>query len=87
MAYADIASMAVNAQLQARITACAATEGEPQPAVWLGDNIWTVVASPGWGDAWASGLAGGIPPESIGLNEGVISDGMILSAVQAVRSG
>lgn len=85
MSYNDIASMAVNAQLQARITACAAVEGEPIPATWMSTYIWTVVASPGWGDAWDYGLTSGIPPETIGADESVITDGMILSAVQAIR--
>jgi hypothetical protein len=86
MSYNDIADMAVNAQLQNRVIACAAVEGEPNPVSWLSSNMWAIAASPGWGDAWEYGLATGIPPEEIGANEAVISDAMILAAVQVVRS-
>ena len=39
-------------------------------------------SQPGWDDAWDSAIASGI--EDPGGNEGVITDGMILSGVQAV---
>jgi hypothetical protein len=86
MAYSDVAEMAVTAPLQNRVTACAATEGEQYPPVWMSQNIWRVVAAPGWSDAWASAIAGGQTPEEAGDNPGVITDGMILSSVQAIRT-
>jgi len=85
MSYNDVASMASTNTLQNRVTACAATEGEQYPVNWMAQNIWLVVAQPGWGASWASALAGGMTPEEAGANEGVITDGMILSSVQFTR--
>lgn len=87
MAYNDVASMAVNAQLQNRVTACAAVEGQDGPQYWMSQNIWEVVAAPGWGEAWRYALDSGMDPAVVGSNETVISDPMILAQVQAVRGG
>jgi hypothetical protein len=85
MAYYDIAQMAVNYALQSRITACAATQDLDSPHDWMGEHIWAVVAAPGWGDSWASAIAGGMSQDEAGANPGVITDGMILSEVQAIN--
>lgn len=85
MSYNDVASMASTNTLQNRITACAATEGEDYPGNWMAQNIWLVVAAPGWDAAWASALAGGKTEEEAGKDEGVITDGMILGSVQHIR--
>ena len=82
MGYWDIALMANDSDLQQRVKASAAQEfpGENLD-VWLNEHIWQVTASPGWGEAWASAVAGGVA--NPGRDAGVITDGMILSAVQA----
>jgi hypothetical protein len=86
MSYRDVAQMAVSHPLQQRVTGCVATEGVEGPQFWTGQHIWEVVAAPGWGDAWASALAGGMTNDEAGDNEGVITDAMILSQVQEVIS-
>lgn len=81
MSYKDIAAMTVSTSLQARLTAAAAEEHKPRPYDgWVGQFIWDLAATPGWAPAWASAVAGGNPDP--GNDEGVITDGMILSAVQ-----
>lgn len=86
MSYNDIVSMRSNSDLVLRITACAAQEQPGDPDQWTQDHIWDVVASPGWADAWASALAAA--NERPGYDMGVITDGNILSAVQAaVQAG
>jgi hypothetical protein len=44
-----------------------------------------LAASPGWDQAWSSALAAG--NETPGRDPGVITDGMILSGVQAIGGG
>lgn len=84
MAYWDIAEMANDADLQARVQAAAAQEmpGD-NPAQWINDHMWQVTASPGWDAAWASAVAGNV--DRPGKDPGVITDGQILSAVQTVN--
>ena len=82
MTYNDVADMAEDVALNRRITAAVAGEGEVAPAYWVSLWTWSVVSQPGWSAAWASAVAGGV--EDPGADEGVITDGMILSGVQAV---
>ena len=83
MAYIDVAQMQSDGDLAARGTACLASEGEPNPSgVWF-ELSWQIVAAPGWGDKWASAVAGGV--ERPGRDQSVISDGDLLAQVQAVR--
>lgn len=81
MAYWDIAQMSVDLDLTSRVAASASQESIPDPRDWAGNNMLTLAASPGWGEAWASAVAAGnaLP----GRDAAVITDGMILSAVQA----
>lgn len=82
MSYASIAAITKSASLFDRLTACAATEGAPKPYVdWVYERIWDLAATPGWASAWASAVANG--DADPGANESVITDQMILSAVQA----
>jgi hypothetical protein len=81
MAYWDIATMSADTDLTARVSASAAQEGKPDPRNWAADNMLVLAASPGWSEAWASALAGG--NEAPGRDPAVITDGMILAAVQA----
>lgn len=93
MTYADQHTMSRNSDLVARITACAATQELPPgplftrggPREWAARNAIRVTGQPGWPEAWASAVAASIV--SPGLDQGVISDGMILSAVQSVLAG
>ena len=90
MTYADQHAMSQDYDLVNRITACAATQKLPLdpflmrggPREWASRNAVRVTGQPGWEAAWASAVAGNV--EKPGLNQGVISDGMILSGVQAV---
>lgn len=75
MSYWDIAEMAQDVDLNARIWACAAQEHLDTV------NILRVCSAPGWDAAWASAIAGDV--DRPGKDPGVISDPMILSAVQA----
>jgi hypothetical protein len=48
-------------------------------------HMLEVCAAPGWGDAWASAVAGGVPDP--GRDPAVIADGQILASVQTVAGG
>lgn len=83
MSYNSTADVSESGSLTRRITACAAQEGEDAPDAWAYQNRWVWAAAPGWGDAFASAQAGGNPDP--GKSEDVITDGMILTQVQAMR--
>lgn len=83
MSYATIASITESQSLRRRLTAAAAEEHKTEPYEgWVSQHIWTLAASPGWAAAWESAEAGGITDP--GASEGVITDPMILSAVQPI---
>ena len=82
MSYWDTAQMAGDTDLLQRTTACAATEGIVDPMGWADQHRWELAGEPGWADAWSSAVAAGNPRP--GKDAGVITDGMILSGVQAV---
>lgn len=82
MGYWDISQMALDGDLSARVQACAAQESDDNPYTWTGDNMLDLAAQPGWAEAWASALAAG--NTAPGRDEAVITDGMILSGVQAL---
>lgn len=70
--------------LQRRVIACAALEGLASPVQWAVDHSWPLAAQPGWGAAYASALeSNNLNP---GKDEAVITDSMILAAVQSIRS-
>ena len=80
MSYNDVAEMQQSLSLRNRLTAAAAQEGKPVPESWVFDRLWILVSTPGWEAAWASARANNqVDPRH---DEGVITDGMILSAVQ-----
>jgi hypothetical protein len=81
MSYWDIAQMSADLDLTSRVAACAAQEGADNPRQWAADNMLTVAAAPGWGEAWASAIAGG--NEFPGRDPAVITDPQILAEVQA----
>jgi hypothetical protein len=84
MAYFDVALLHADPDFLARVTACYAgetlgTTGE-EPNAWTVEHAWDVASAPGFGDAYASAIAGGISDP--GRDPAVISDAQILSAVQ-----
>lgn len=81
MSYQAIAEMAQDHDLAGRVQACAAQEVDSDPYQWTAANMLTVCADPGWAQAWESARAGDNPAP--GRDPGVVTDGMILSAVQA----
>ena len=83
MAYSDVALLAQDSDFILRTRAAVSQEGEPDPVTWSNEHVWPMAGSPGFGDAYASALAGGIYRP--GNDQAVISDSMILSAVQALR--
>jgi hypothetical protein len=80
--YADIAALANDVDFLGRVTACAATEGDPDPETWTWGHRWEMAGQPGFGDAYASAIAGGV--ERPGKDPAVITDPQILSAVQSI---
>jgi hypothetical protein len=82
MSYKTQAILSQNDQLMMRVSACAATQKVPGPVAWAYDHQWQLAAQPGWDAAYNSAVAANVP--SPGNNETVITDSMILSAVQAI---
>lgn len=82
MSYATITVCANDEAFQGRLTAAAAQEGwADPPTAMFRDLRWPVSAKPDIEAAYASALAADNPDP--GGDESVITDGMILSAVQA----
>lgn len=91
MTYAIIATIQRDPDIRDRVAACVAVEGlSPSPDQWAAENAWKLAAQPGWAAAWGSALASHAGEEAYapGVDESVITDGMILSAVQSItRAG
>ena len=81
MSYNTINVCANDQAFIGRITAAAAQEGVADPPWTAAEIRWAVSAKSDIEAAYASALAGGNP--NPGGDESVITDGMILSAVQA----
>jgi hypothetical protein len=85
MTYASIVEMAGSQALQARVAACAADEGQTGNVLeWAFSRIWQIAATPGWAPAWDSAQASSSVNYNAdtGARDDVITDAMILSAVQ-----
>lgn len=82
MSYKSIAIMAQDHDLMMRITACAAQERKPSLGTWVQRYLWFIASSPGWSEAWDYAVSTQVT--DIGNNEAVITDGMILAAVQSM---
>lgn len=82
MAYYDIFLLGNDQDFMNRNWACAETEGVPDAMQWALDHRVTLAATPGFGDKYASALVAEV--ENPGRDQSVISDGDILSAVQAL---
>ncbi|QWY83811.1 hypothetical protein SEA_PERMAG_23 [Microbacterium phage PermaG] len=89
MSYATVALIRQNFDISNRVAACVAVEGiAPYPEQWVAERSWALAAQPGWADAWAYALAAHPDDDEYrpGWDEGVITDGMILSAVQSLNA-
>lgn len=86
MAYSDQALLAQDQDFHLRIAAAASTEGMvplgTAATVWAADHQWQLAAAPGFAADYASAVAAGV--ERPGNDEAVISDGELLSALQAL---
>jgi hypothetical protein len=87
MAYYDISLLAADGDFANRSMAAYATETLTDPTApvasnWWPTHNWDMAAAPGFGDAYASAIAGNV--ENPGRDPAVITDGQILSAVQAL---
>jgi hypothetical protein len=85
MAYWDVAQLAADQDFAQRCMAAYASEhsdSSTDPPTWWSRNAWGMAAAPGFGDKYASAVAGGV--EHPGRDQSVISDADILSALQAL---
>jgi hypothetical protein len=87
VAYYDIAQLSGDADFIARTAAAYATESLTDPerdnaSNWATLHAWDMAAAPGFGDAYASAIAGNV--ERPGKDPAVITDAQILSAIQAI---
>lgn len=88
MSYADTWTMQTDVDLRYRITACAAeelaatgnTKAASNPQFWVDDHLWRIVVSPGWDAAYTYAVNTQVARP--GWDPAVITDAMILSAVQ-----
>lgn len=96
MSYATVSIIAQDPDIAARVRGCIATEvmanqytsmSTLRDRLDLSAAMWLLAAAPGWAAAWESALAADRTgnPLTIGADSAVITDNMILSAVQALR--
>lgn len=85
MTYWDQADLSEDADLRRRVVACAALEGITEPEAWAHRYRWELSAEPGWAQAYTYAVGAG--KERPGRDASVITDGMILSAVQVLIGG
>lgn len=82
MAYYDAWLLSQDQDFMNRAGMCAEEEG--LGFEWGINNRHSIAAAPGFAADYASALAGGVP--SPGRDQAVISDGELLSAVQALKA-
>ena len=85
MSYNTIADIAGSGSFTRRLYAAAASEQIADFGRWVDENRWYLAASPGWAAAWESAVAG--DNDDPGADDAVITDAMILSAVQDLHGG
>jgi hypothetical protein len=68
--------------MRSRISACASTQSVSDPENWAIKYRWELSAQPGWDAAYAAAIENNLPDP--GSRSDVITDGMILSAVQVL---
>jgi hypothetical protein len=84
MSFLTISEIADSTVMRSRVTACAARERIPQPEDWAWAQRWAWAAAPGWAEAvesWRAANSG----DGWAAHPAVISDGMILTQVQAMN--
>lgn len=87
MSYLTQNEIAMSGTMYARVAQAAAQEAVPgDPDAWTAENRRYWAAAPGWSEAWESARAShpDDPEYDPGADEAVITDGMILSQVQAM---
>ena len=84
MSYRTLAVLGRDDNILARIVACTSTQGEADPFRWALERRWALSSQSGWDAAYASALTAGTP--NPGNSETVITDNMILSAVQSIMT-
>lgn len=89
--YSTIFAISTDPYLRNRLAAAVALEGIDvvKPEEWVQANRWRIATQPGWAASWESALAAERPDPNAytpGNDETVITDAMILSAVQAVAA-
>lgn len=84
MAYYDLSLLSDDQDFLRRAAAAYSTQAgaEPDAWAWAYDQRWPLAAQPGFADAYASALAGGV--EFPGRDPAVITDPQILAAVQGL---
>jgi hypothetical protein len=90
MALSDVALLAVDPDFLSRTSACVAVEQNADPGSWVDINPqrwamehqWQMAATPTFGDKYGYAVSTGVVRP--GNDPSVISDGEILSAVQAI---
>jgi hypothetical protein len=84
MTYLTQNAIAENVAMRNRVAQAVAQEGiTPDADSWTYNFRRTWASAPGWDAAWESALVAA-PGADPGINEAVITDGMILSQVQAM---
>lgn len=86
MSYRSIMTMASSQSLRTRVAACAAEQGADNAVQWTEQHIIKLCTSPGWREAWAYAVDTyqiNLNPDT-GVRDDVISDTMILAAVQPI---
>jgi hypothetical protein len=86
MSYLIQGDIAGSTTMLTRVAQAAAEHGNTDPDTWTYTHRRTWAAAPGWDDAWESALVShpDDPEYDPGADEGVITDGMILSQVQSM---
>lgn len=84
MAYYDVARLANDSAFLSRVAACRVAEvPDNDPWSWVNEHTWQLAGQPGFGDAYGYAINTGNP--NPGSDPAVITDGQILSAVQALQ--
>jgi len=85
MTYLTQNDIAGNQAMLDRVAQAVASQPEitADPDDWTREHRRTWAAAPGWDAAWESALVAA-PASNPGINEAVITDGMILSQVQSM---
>ncbi len=90
MSYLAQSKLTEDHHLVSRVAACAATRGIRDARPWAAQHMWLLSAQPGWAAAYADATAADPPVDPAdwvphaGADPNVITDGMILTGVEAV---